>query len=131
LGRAYPGHRIAILNEDGSLAHSEQIGEISIHRNDLHGAADPGVPLRYWRTTDTSETNPDMNGWWRTGEMGRIDAEGFFWHTGRKNRLPVKSKTTQPAVATVSAGPSASVASITPVATNAPTTILATTTPTE
>jgi acetyl-CoA synthetase len=131
LGRAYPGHRIAILNEDGSQALSEQIGEISIHRNDLHGAEDPAVPLRYWRTMDAEETNPDHNGWWRTGELGRIDADGFFWHTGRKNRLPVKNKTTQPAATTISAPPNAAIASIAPtthLATLAP---LPTVTPTE
>lgn len=120
LGRAYPGHRIAILNEDGSQAHSEQVGEISIHRNDLHGAEDPALPLRYWRTMDAEETNPDRNGWWRTGELGRIDAEGFFWHSGRKNRLPAKNKPTQPAATTISPRSNTAIASIAPLATVTP-----------
>jgi acetyl-CoA synthetase len=119
LGRAFPGHRIAILNEDGSQAHTEQIGEISIHHNDLHGAEDPALPLRYWRTSDTAEINPDPNGWWRTGELGRIDADGFFWHTGRKTRPSAKNRTTQPATTTVSARPNAAMPS------NAPNTHLA------
>jgi acetyl-CoA synthetase len=131
LGRAYPGHRIAILNEDGSLAASEQIGEISIHRNDLHGAEDPALPLRYWRTTDAPDINPDLNGWWRTGELGRIDAEGFFWHAGRKNRLPSKNKTTQPTAVKVSAGQTASMVTIAPVTQIAPAVNLATIKPTE
>lgn len=107
LGRAYPGHRIAILNEDGTLAHPEQIGEIALHRKDLHGAEDPALPLRYWRSLDATETNPDQNGWWRSGELGRIDAEGFFWHSGRKNRSPVKNKIDQPAMQTSSVTPAA------------------------
>lgn len=131
LGRAYPGHRIVILNEDGSQAHSEQIGEISIHRNDLHGAEDPALPLRYWRTTDAEQTNPDRNGWWRTGELGRIDAEGFFWHAGRKNQLPLKNKTSQPAATTVAARPNTAMASVAPTANLATDAPLATVTPTE
>jgi acetyl-CoA synthetase len=131
LGRAYPGHRIAILNEDGSEAHSEQIGEISIHRNDRHGVEDPVLPLRYWRTMDATENNPDLNGWWRTGALGRIDADGFFWYAGRKNRLPTKNKTTLPATGTVSAGTDASMTTIVPVANITPAVTLATVKPTE
>lgn len=107
LGRAYPGHRIAILNEDGSLAQPEQVGEIALHRNDPHGAEDPALPLRYWRTLEAAETNPDQNGWWRSGELGRIDAEGFFWHSGRKNRTSAKNKTVQPALTAAPADPAA------------------------
>jgi acetyl-CoA synthetase len=125
LGRAYPGHRIAILNEDGSLAQPEQVGEIALHRNDPHGAEDPALPLRYWRTLDAAETNPDQNGWWRSGELGRIDAEGFFWHSGRKNRIPAKNKTVQPALTATPADsaapalldhvvPQATIATVTP-----------------
>jgi len=127
LGRAYPGHRIAILNEDGSLALPEQVGEIALHRNDPHGAEDPALPLRYWRTLDAAETNPDQNGWWRSGELGRIDAEGFFWHSGRKNRSPAKNKIVQPAITTAPAAPAAPalIDHIAPQAT------LATVTPTE
>jgi acetyl-CoA synthetase len=112
LGRAYPGHRIAILNEDGSQAQSEQIGEISIHRNDPQGAEDPALPLRYWRSIDHAETNPDLNGWWRTGELGRIDADGFFWYAGRKNRLPPKNKVAPPAANTTAADPKPALATV-------------------
>lgn len=128
LGRAYPGHRIAILNEDGSQAPSEQMGEISIHRNDPHGAEDPALPLRYWRTIEAAETNPDSNGWWRTGELGRLDAEGYFWYAGRKSRLPAKNKINSPAASTP---PVSAVASNDPVTHTAPAVTLATVAPTE
>jgi acyl-CoA synthetase (AMP-forming)/AMP-acid ligase II len=104
------------------------MGEISIHRNDPHGAEDPALPLRYWRSIETAENNPDSSGWWRTGELGRLDAEGYFWYAGRKSRLPAKNKINSPAAPT----PSASlVASSAPVTHTAPVVTLATVTPTE
>jgi acetyl-CoA synthetase len=91
LGRAYPGHRLAVLNEDGTLANPDEIGELAVNRCDRHGDEDPALPLRYWRTEPT-EVIPDENGWWRTGELARMDSDGYFWYAGRKNRQTSKPK---------------------------------------
>ena len=103
LGRIYPGHRIAVLNEDGSPASPEEIGELAVNRCDRHGQEDPALPLREWKP-NLPTSFPDLEGWWRTGELAKIDADGFVWFAGKKSRQVVKPKVA-PALATTETSP--------------------------
>lgn len=94
LGKVHPGHRITVLNEDGSEAQTDETGELAVHQLDRHGYADPAIPLKVWKP-DLNEPYPDAKGWWRTGELARIDSDGFVWHAGRKSRSLIKSKPAQ------------------------------------
>ncbi len=48
----------------------------------------PHVMLGYWnRPADTAETI--HNGWLHTGDLGRLDDDGYLWITGRKKDLIV------------------------------------------
>jgi acetyl-CoA synthetase len=85
LGKAFPGHRVAVLKEDGSESLCGDIGELAVHRFDPHGHPDPAVPLRLWRTEAEGNMIATQE-WWRTGELVRIDSDGFVWHEGRKTR---------------------------------------------
>ena len=50
----------------------------------------PHVMIGYWKNPDaTAETI--RNGWLRTGDLGRIDGEGFLTITGRKKEILVLS----------------------------------------
>ena len=50
----------------------------------------PHVMLGYWR--DPSATDQTLrDGWLHTGDLGRIDADGFLWIVGRKKELIVLS----------------------------------------
>jgi acetyl-CoA synthetase len=85
VGKIYPGHRVAVLQEDGTLAPPGETGELAVNRLDQHGHIDPAVPLRRWRL-DSEEHMPDAQGWWRTGELARLDLDGFVWHEGHLSR---------------------------------------------
>jgi acetyl-CoA synthetase len=85
LGKIFPGHRITVLNEDGSVSPSGETGELAVHRLDRYGHADPAIPLRLWRTESEGNMTAAQE-WWRTGELARIDSDGFVWHEGRKSR---------------------------------------------
>src|SRR5262249_11214831 len=37
IGRAYPGHRVAIIGEDGAERPRGELGEIAVRRTDIHG----------------------------------------------------------------------------------------------
>ena len=104
LGRGYPGHRITVLNEDGSPTHPDEIGELAVNRFDRHGQEDPSIPLREWRP-NTAASFPDQEGWWRTGELAKIDSDGFVWYAGKKSRQPVKPKVVAPIETTETATP--------------------------
>jgi len=85
VGKIYPGHHVGILHEDGSLAKPGETGELAVNRLDQYGHIDPALPLRRWRS-DSEENMPDPQGWWRTGELARLDLDGFVWHVGHLSR---------------------------------------------
>ena len=72
------GPDIAIMNEDGGLLASGALGEIVIRGRNVTGGC---------------EANPDANakaftnGWFRTGDQGVIDQDGYLRLTGRLKEL--------------------------------------------
>lgn len=93
MGRPYPGHRVAILDEDGNLAAPDVEGEIVLR------ADDPVVMLGYWNNPEATEgkfaTVADGNGethcWLRTGDLGRVDEDGYFWFSSREDDVIVSA----------------------------------------
>jgi len=68
------GPEVAIMDETGQLLPQGQSGEVVIRGAD--------VTTGY---ADNPEANAKSftNGWFRTGDEGRLDAEGYLWLTGR------------------------------------------------
>jgi acetyl-CoA synthetase len=91
LGRCYPGHRLAVLREDGALAVAGEVGELAMHRHDPFDYTDPVAPLLYWRN-EAANLEFTATGWWRTGDLVQQDLEGYFWFAGRRSRLTNKPK---------------------------------------
>jgi acetyl-CoA synthetase len=76
LGRPAPGHRAAILDRDGQPLAPGDVGEIALAR------PDPAMLLGYWN--DPEATAAKFKGeWMMTGDLGLIDADGYFWFRGR------------------------------------------------
>lgn len=48
MGRPYPGHRVAVIDDDGKPVEPGVIGEVALHRTDIHGHPDPVFFLGYW-----------------------------------------------------------------------------------
>jgi acyl-CoA synthetase (AMP-forming)/AMP-acid ligase II len=77
VGRA-AGPEVAIMDDDGTILPQGEIGEVVIRG--------PNVTAGY-------EANPEANakafthGWFRTGDQGAFDAEGFLTLTGRLKEL--------------------------------------------
>jgi acetyl-CoA synthetase len=95
LGRVFPGHRIAVIKEDGTLAQVNEIGELAVQRSDASGHQNPAFPLRYWRN-EPDQSLPHTNDWWLLGEQVRIDQEGFVWHVSKQSRALTKPKSATP-----------------------------------
>lgn len=77
MGRPYPGHRIALLDELGAEVGDGELGEIAVRRE-----GDPVMFLEYWNQPDA--TRGKFSGAWaRTGDLAVRDADGFFWYRGR------------------------------------------------
>lgn len=76
MGRAYPGHTVAVVGSDGEPAELGEVGEVVV------ASQDPVVMLRYW--DDPGATDEKIVGpWLRTGDIGTLDADGYFWFTAR------------------------------------------------
>ena len=77
MGRAYPGHHIALLNDAGEHVADGEVGEIAVRRE-----GDPVVFLEYWHNAEATRAKFSA-GWGRTGDLATRDAEGFYWYKGR------------------------------------------------
>ena len=79
IGLPVPSTDIMIAGDDGNPLPSGEIGEICIKG--------PQVMEGYWqRPQDTADVMLP-GGWLRTGDVGRMDNEGFFWIEDRKKDM--------------------------------------------
>jgi oxalate---CoA ligase len=69
---------LAIIDEKGELLKSNRIGEITIK--------DPGIFSDYENAPDENISS-FINGWFRTGDLGYLDDEGYLFLTGRKKEV--------------------------------------------
>ena len=86
MGKPYPGHRVAVLDEAGRPAGVGQIGEVGLHRYDIHGEPDPVIFNGYWRRAAAS-TEKYRGDWLMTGDLAELDADGYLWYRGRADDM--------------------------------------------
>ena len=88
MGRAYPGHRVAVLDEAGHEVPAGTPGDVALHRLDVHGDPDPVFFLGYWKNaaaTKAKFTGDPGSSWCRTGDTATMDADGYLWYQGRSD----------------------------------------------
>ena len=78
MGRAIPGHEVAVVDESGRMLPPGENGHIGIRR------PDPVMFLRYWNDPEAT-TRKFAGDYLLTGDMGRQDAAGYFWFQGRSD----------------------------------------------
>lgn len=90
MGRAYPGHRVAVIDDRGVELPPGEAGDVAVHRRDVHGQLDPVFFLGYWRNDDATRrkfTGPLDNSWCRTGDVAVRDPDGTLWYQGRSDDM--------------------------------------------
>ena len=86
MGRPYPGHRVAVLDEAGSECPRGTPGDVALHRLDRHADPDPIFFLGYWKNeaaTRAKFTGEPASSWCRTGDIAVMDDDGYLWYQGR------------------------------------------------
>ena len=86
MGKGYPGHRVAVLDDAGNECPVGVPGDVAVHRLDVHGHPDPVFFLCYWKNdgaTRAKYTGDPANSWCRTGDLATRDADGYLWYQGR------------------------------------------------
>lgn len=76
MGRAVPGHNVAIIDEAGEPVARGEVGEIAVRRGD------PVMFLGYWNLPDKTDEK-FIGDWLRTGDLGREDEDGYLIYVGR------------------------------------------------
>jgi acetyl-CoA synthetase len=80
MGRAYPGHRTTLVDDDGREVADGEVGEI-VARGD-----DPTLFLGYWRDEKRTEALR-LGPWLRTRDLAMRDGDGYFHYRGRTDDL--------------------------------------------
>jgi acetyl-CoA synthetase len=82
MGRPYPGHRVAVIDDDGDECPDGVPGDVAVNRYDVHGDPDPVFFLGYWKN-DAATRSKYTGDWCRTGDLATRDAHGYLWYQGR------------------------------------------------
>ncbi len=84
MGRAIPGHTVAVVDEDGHPLTAGTVGEIAVR------SPDPVMFLEYWKNPEATREKI-VNDWSLTGDLARMDDDGHLWFVGRKDDLITSS----------------------------------------
>ena len=86
MGRPYPGHRIAVIDDEGRSLGPGQVGDIAVHRQWIDGTPDPIFFLGYWHN-DAATAGKYTGDWCRTGDQALLDEDGYLWFQGRSDDM--------------------------------------------
>lgn len=83
VGVPFPSTEVAIFDEHGKELGPNQVGEICVRG--------PQVMAGYWKRPEETAGVMLGDGWLRTGDVGRLDAQGFLFIEDRKKDVIVVS----------------------------------------
>jgi acetyl-CoA synthetase len=86
MGKGYPGHRVAVIDEAGRECPAGTPGEVAVNRLDVHGHPDPVFFLGYWNNDKATQAKYTGD-WCRTGDMAVADEDGYLWYQGRTDDM--------------------------------------------
>lgn len=76
MGRAVPGHEVAIVDDEGRQLPHGEIGNIAVKR------PDPVMFLEYWNNPEAT-AKKFAGDWLLTGDTGSLNEDGYFQFVGR------------------------------------------------
>jgi acetyl-CoA synthetase len=86
MGRPYPGHRIAVIDDEGRELPAGAVGDVAVNRTWIDGTPDPVFFLGYWGN-DAATAAKYTGEWCRTGDQAHADDEGYLWYQGRNDDI--------------------------------------------
>jgi len=84
IGKAIPGHVVAIVDAEGRELPHGTVGQVAVKR------PDPVMFLGYWRN-ETATAEKFIGDWMTTGDLGRMDADGYVTFFGRDDDVITSS----------------------------------------
>jgi acetyl-CoA synthetase len=86
MGRPYPGHRVAVIDDDGAQTPVGELGEVAVNRRWSSGEPDPVFFLEYWNNPQATAAKY-CGDWCRTGDLAKRDDDGYLWYQGRADDM--------------------------------------------
>ena len=84
MGKAVPGHSVAVIDRDGHEVKRGEIGQIAVKR------PDPVMFLQYWGRPEATR-DKFIGDWMTTGDQGVMDEEGYISFVGRDDDVITSS----------------------------------------
>jgi malonyl-CoA/methylmalonyl-CoA synthetase len=79
VGPALPGVGLRIVRDDGEACATDEIGHVQVRG--------PSVFAGYWQMPEKTAEEFTADGWFRTGDVGRLGADGYLTLIGRSKDL--------------------------------------------
>lgn len=79
VGPALPGVGLRIVNDDGEACAADEIGHVQVRG--------PNVFSGYWQMPEKTAEEFTADGWFKTGDVGRVGANGYLTLIGRSKDL--------------------------------------------
>jgi acetyl-CoA synthetase len=86
MGRPYPGHRVAVIDEAGRELGPGKVGDVAVRRTWIDGTPDPVFFLGYWGNPQATASKYSGE-WCRTGDEASWDEDGYLWYQGRSDDM--------------------------------------------
>lgn len=84
IGKAVPGHEVAIIRPDGTVCDAGEEGQIAVRR------PDPVMFLGYWRNPQAT-ADKFVGDWMKTGDQAVQDEDGYVRFVGRDDDVITSS----------------------------------------
>jgi len=84
-GRIVRGYSIRVTDADGTEASPGQAGQAQVFSHQRHG-----LPLGYFRNPEATAATY-ASGWVQTGDVVRVDADGYVWFVERQSDMIKRS----------------------------------------
>jgi long-chain acyl-CoA synthetase len=82
IGQPVDGMEMKLVDEEGDEVPQGEVGEILVRG--------PTVMKSYWNREDATAETLDADGWLRTGDMGTMDEDGYFYVVDRKKEMIIR-----------------------------------------
>jgi len=86
MGRPYPGHRIAVIDDDGREVPRGEPGDVALNRYAPDGTLDPIFFIEYFGNPEGTRKKYSGD-WCRTGDVATRDDDGYLWYQGRADDM--------------------------------------------
>ena len=82
IGTPVEGVELKLIDDDGDEVGAGEVGEIAVRGHN--------VMKGYWRRPEATAEAIDADGWFKTGDMARVDEQGRYFIVDRKKELIIR-----------------------------------------